>query len=126
MTLIHITCSSCKLHTYETQVLTYLLLYVIALSTFFFLSFLTIVTITHTITITRTPLTTPTNIPPIHGILLVFVSLLPVGHSICIVLIVEDGDMVTEVTVVMIVIVVAVILMTLVVNTSVTVTKEQI
>ena len=95
-------------------------------ATFFLLSFLTIVTITHIITITRTPLTTPTSIPPTHGILLLIVSLLPVGQSVFIVLIVEDGDMATEVTVVMIVTVVAVVLMTLVVNTSITVIEEQI
>ena len=51
--------------------------------------------------------------PPIH----------PVGQSVSIVLIVEDGDMVTGVIGVMIVTVVAVVLITIVVNAS---TEEQI
>ena len=91
---------------------------------YLFLRFQAIVTITYTITITRTPLTTSTSISSTHELPLVIVSLLPVGQTVFIVLIVQDGDMVklchdcnccsSHV------------MMTLFVNTSVTATDEQI
>ena len=61
------------------------------LSLFLFLSIidfflLTTVTITHTMIITRTPLTAPTSVPPTHGhkTLLVDVLLPTIGGGVCI------------------------------------------